>query len=247
MKRLLPFASMVLAGCLASAAPTTGPTLVGLAQGTRTGLFPQPRSGISLPAAEGSGPTMERVVAEFERATGIHLVIGVAARNALAQTPCGLQGPLEIPAARVYPVIESILAQHDFVLLPMHLEEPRMLALETVGGRSRNDVRQNALRVESDALPSLREHSALLVQTVVDLDPIDVRHLANSLRSLLTDNSTQQIVPIGNSNQVLVLGRAPQVADWVELLRAAAARERELMEEHRRRQDAAPKKGGSAN
>jgi hypothetical protein len=72
--------------------------------------------------------------------------------------------------------------------------------------------------VEPDALPAWREHAAVLIQTLVPIEHGDARALANSLRSTLTDENTQQIVALGGTSVILVYGFAPWVASTRALL-----------------------------
>ena len=54
--------------------------------------------------------------------------------------------------------------------------------------------------------------------TVLNLPNTDVRTLSNSLRTMLTDANTQQIIPLGNSNSVLLSGFGSNVAALAKML-----------------------------
>lgn len=240
---VIPILSFALCGCLlapAPAGPSAPPAASAAVQApqsrsasieARVGqMFPPPRSGISLPAGEAGGVSLERLVAEFERATGMRLVVGGETRAQIARTPCGLQGPLEIPASEVYPLVEGLLAQSGFVLLPLHAREPRVAVLESLTGAARGTVRNSAWTVDESDTDLLVDHPAVLVQTVLDLNGIDARALSNAMRSLIVDQNVQQILPLGKADQLLLLGSGRQVAGWAAMLREAAQRERDRPE-----------------
>ncbi len=236
MHASIPFLSVALCGCFLTPAPAAvpAPTAAPAAQARQTGdvaqMFPPARVGLSLPAGEAGGVSLERLIAEFERATGLRLVVGGETRAQVARTPCGLQGPLEIPAAEVYPLVEGLLAQSGFVLLPLHAREPRVAVLENLTGAARNSVRNSAWTVDESEVHLLVDHPAVLVQTVLDLNGIDARALSNAMRSLIVDQNVQQILPLGKADQLLLLGSGRQVAGWAGMLRDAAQRERERPE-----------------
>jgi hypothetical protein len=71
------------------------------------------------------------------------------------------------------------------------------------------------------------------VTTILDLPNTDVRNLSNSVRTMFTDANTQQIIPVGTSDSLIVTGFGSQVAAVVEMLRLvdeAARRSHERQE-----------------
>ena len=59
----------------------------------------------------------------------------------------------------------------------------------------------------------------LLNTTVIHLPHTDVRQLSNSMRTMITDANTQQMLPAGNTNSMVLTGFASNVAALARMLR----------------------------
>lgn len=232
MKFSLVFGLLALSGCLLASTPPTR------AAGSANDFFPVPAQGFSLDAKE-RGPSLLEVVAQFERSTGQHLVVSAETRTALEKTSAGISGKLDVPATEVYSVVEHLLVQGNFVLHVLRTKEPRMLAIENLSTNARTAVRNNALWVEPEQLATFADHPAILITTRLDLESIDVRTLSNSMRTMLTDANTQQIVPLGNSNTLVLTGFGSNVAALARMLTAINEVERAAQ---KRAAETAPKR-----
>jgi len=73
-----------------------------------------------------------------------------------------------------------------------------------------------------------------IVTTVLDLENTDVRTLSNSMRTMFTDQSTQQIIPIGNSNSLLITANGAELASLAKMLRLVDDSARRSAEEARK-------------
>ena len=71
---------------------------------------------------------------------------------------------------------------------------------------SRGNLRRDAAFVASTELARWADHPAFLIRTQLVLPGIDVRTLSNSLRQMFTDAQTQQIIPVGNSDGLILTG-----------------------------------------
>ncbi|MFN0243270.1 MAG: hypothetical protein ACKVWV_10300 [Planctomycetota bacterium] len=183
--------------------------------------FPAPREGLKLAAdlADG-GPVMLDVVNEFSRVTGQTLVIDPQTRMQLQTTKVGLNQDIAVPPDQVYFVVETLLVQRDFALVRLNDREPRMLALYSLAIPNALALRGRAVFVRSDESVLYSRHPALLITTSLDLPYTDVRTLSNSMRSLFQDANTQQIIPVGNTNTLILTGTGSNVFALVEMLRA---------------------------
>jgi hypothetical protein len=212
-----------LASCLgnpAHDAPSSSSASTAQSATAPKDLFPAAKEGISVKAGSDGDMKLAALLNEFSRVTGNTLLITKDTRVALENVSTGLNRNLEIPAPEVYPVVESILAHNDFVLLVYSEREPRLIAVENLNANRRGGLKEAALFVPVDQIAQWSRHSAFLVTTVVDLKYTDVRTLSNSLRTMFTDQNTQQIIPVGNSDTLLITGHAPFVAGLVTTLRA---------------------------
>jgi len=198
-------------------------------------LFPEPKSGISIRLEPGKDMKLDELLAEFSKATGLHLVITKEVASILKQTPTGLTDSLEIPKGEVYPVVESLLIQNEVLLMPLTDHEPRLVAVGSMqmSGQRGGSLRNSAIFVPVEAIPAYARHPAILVTTVINLAYTDVRTLSNSMRTMFTDANTQQIIPVGNSNGLILTGFGPSVASIVAMLKSvddAARRDAEEAE-----------------
>lgn len=234
MKFSLVFGLLALSSCLLASTPATRAGAPAVAND----FFPVPSQGFSIEAKD-HGPSLLEVVTQFERATGQHLVVSAETRTMLEKTPSGISSKLDVPASEVYSVVEHLLVQSHFVLNVLRTKEPRMLAIESLDGTARNTIRGNALWVEPEQLAAFADHPAVLISTRLELDSIDVRTLSNTMRTMITDASTQQIVPLGNSNTLMILGFGSNVVVLARTLTAMNEVERAAQ---KRAAETAPKR-----
>lgn len=181
--------------------------------------FPVPSEGMVLNAPDDDPLTLVDLVHAYGEATGQTILYSDEARNFLESSRVNLAGPLEVPAARVQTTFEAILASHDFLLIPLTDQAPRLLEVVSLQTGARNNVRQHAVLVDEEHLAAAAGHPAVLCTTVIDLPNTDVRQLSNSMRTMITDANTQQMLPAGNTNSLVLVGTGTSVADLVRMLR----------------------------
>ncbi len=216
MKLMLLSTSMLLAACATTneTQPSTanrGPMIAA------NDPFPVPKSGLNLAGDKEQELTLESVLAQFQRVTGVHIVTTPDVESVLARTTAGVSVPLEVPANRVYPTVETLLVQNGFVLTLLTSEAPVMVGVEPAdSGR----ILRRTWFATADDLAIIANHPALSVSTVVTLTNINVRELSNSMRQMFQDPRTQQIIPMGNSNSVMISGRGSDLAGLVRMLKA---------------------------
>lgn len=231
MNLALLIALSIPAGCFL--APATASQRTGNTDSTQTiqarrDPFPTPREGLKLPAATAEAAmTLAELTTEFSRVSGETILIDNKVRQVLQGTTVGLNRALEVPPAEVYFVVETLLVENGLLFSRLSDREPRLLALHSV--QNSGPLRAGALTVPLADLDVWTRHPAFLVTTSIDLPNTDVRTLSNSMRSMLHDANTQQIIPVGNSNTLILTGFGPGVSSLVDMLRATdAAMAREL-------------------
>ena len=164
---------------------------------------------------------MDLALTEFGRVSGFHVIHNQETERMLEQTRVRLSRPMQVPPAVVYSVTENILKRNDYALTAVHHREPRILWVTALNSGQRRGLRSTATAVPEAHLHQWADHPAFLISTVAHLPNTDVRALANSLRTLLTDVNTQQIVPLGSSNMLLIMGFGADVHALVQTLTAA--------------------------
>lgn len=192
-------------------------------------LFPPAKRNIKLRFVEGGGLPLEDVLTELRAATGANFIVSSETRTILANTGSGLQQELEIPATSAWPVVEALLALHELMLVPARRSEPCLVTVYAVAPGARGGggtLKGHAITVASADLPRYAEHVAVLVTTVLDVDPLDARQVSTSLRQMFPDQQTQSVLPV-SSTSLLLTGFAGDVAAMARVLQECAAFERE--------------------
>lgn len=231
MKLILFLGSLLATSCLVGASARTGATH---APGT-TAIDPIPpaKSGITLVVERGAEPVLEHVLTEYERATGVHLVVSRDVSAQLASTSCGLSQTLDIPAGRVHSTIGRLLVQHGFLLTLLQAEEPVLLGVENAQDPT---VRARAWSVPAEEIAAMSEHPALLVSTLVTMRHTNARDLSKSVHQLSMEPNVQQMVPLGRSNSLMLIGRGADVATLAGTLVELDELERQARVEEERRE-----------
>lgn len=215
-------ASVALASCtLATRPPSTEPTRQ---EGACCDLYPAASGDLVIEvAAESPAPTLAEVARSYAEITGQHLVLDAETLSLLETGSCGVQDSVTVPAAEVQSFFEQLLVANDYALHTLRGAAPRLVVIESLRTQARNTVRDSAVIVPSEKLQHLATHPATLVSTVVHLPNTDVRQLSNSMRTLITDANTQQMLPAGNTNAVVLTGFGSQVARFADMLRTIDA------------------------
>jgi hypothetical protein len=181
--------------------------------------FPMPKEGLSIKVGPDGEMKLDALLNEFSRVSGQVLLIGKDVKGILQNTSTGLNRGIEVPAQEVYPVVEAILVQNDLMLVPRSDREPRLLAVESVVANRRGELLEGVIHVSEGQVSAWARHPAFLVTTVIDLPNTDVRTLSNSMRAMLSDKSTQLIIPVGNSNSLIITANGAMLASIVRMLR----------------------------
>ncbi len=195
-------------------------------------VLPPAKNGFTLKVSDGGKPTLEDVLLEMSTATGVHFLMRDQTRSLLRATEFQLPRDLVVPAQAAWQVAEALLVQNDFMIWPMHREDPWLVSVfGRTEGASGGNLKANAIEVDASDLERYAEHSALLVMTMIDIEPLDARQVATSLRQLFPDQHTQSILPM-DSNRLLLTGFAPQLAGLARTLQESAASDRQRLAEN---------------
>ncbi len=191
-------------------------------------LFPTPQEGFTIRAEEQS---LAGLLDEFSRVTGEHILYSVDTGTMLEGSRTQLQRDLEVAPERVYEVVQDLLIQSKFVLTDVRRSEPRMMAVASLDSPQRATIKQDARVVDAEHLDEFAKYSAMLIQTTLHLPNTDVRTTGASMRQLVVDPNTMQIIPIPESNSVILTGFGRNVHSLAQLLQQIdgfSGKEREL-------------------
>ncbi len=196
-------------------------------------LFPAPEMGLQV--SELKSKTISDVLAEFSAITGELLMYSAETEAALAARSTQLLADLDVQPENVYSVMQDILIQNDFALVDVRRQDPRILGIKDLKSSERASIRESARFVPISRLDDYSNDSALIISTVFALQDLDVRTTGSSLRQLVVDPSTMQIVPIPGGNQLLMTGFAREIHRIAQILTsldsaAGSAGERDFQE-----------------
>jgi type II secretory pathway component GspD/PulD (secretin) len=183
-------------------------------------LFPMPSADMVVAVGEqGDSWSVWDMAMDYGRLTNQHFIIDDETKGYLESNRTGLRRSLVVPKAEVQAVFEHVLEQNDFVMLLLRQENPRLLGIVSLQTGSRNNIRSRSLFVPGAELDKWASHKSILITTVVHLPHTDVRQLSNSMRTMITDANTQQMLPAGNTNSMVLTGFASNVTALVHMLK----------------------------
>jgi hypothetical protein len=210
----------VFLAALSSCLVGTGPAPQAQKLSAPSEYFPAPQKGISLQVSAEKMPRLSDLLGEFSRATGMTIVSDESTRRML-EAGCGLNQDVEVPPAQVYGFTESVLSYHGFLLYHLRSESPRLLGVTHPRALNDSSGSIKPVHVPLETLGSWKDHPAFLVQTLLTLDHVDVRVLSNSMRPVFNESRMQQLVPVGNSNSILITAPASMTTNIVEMFERA--------------------------
>lgn len=140
----------------------------------------------------------------------------------LRQAKLRLIGEKRVPIDEIYSFYQIIMFINGFILTKVGPEPLSVVMIQNMqpqGGRA-PQVRNEAVYVTPEELELYSSQVATQVVTVLHLPHTDVRQLGNSLRALTADPSgSQNVVPVGNTNSVILTGFASSVASLARILK----------------------------
>lgn len=178
-----------------------------------------------LPGGDETSMTMLELVLGFADATGQVVLLSDETTRLLEYRRLGLERAVSVPGPEFQALVEELLLEAKFVLTEL-LEEPALFTVRSLDTTARTSSRQYARYVDASSLEACGARPATMFWTVLDLPHCDVRTLSNSLRGLVVDPNTLQIIPVGNSSSMVLQGfgrRLARTCAMLELADAAAA------------------------
>lgn len=199
--------------CLAVVAALSGAPASTLAPIADAPVHPAPQNAIQIPV---SGMTVWDLICGLEADTDTRFVVDDGIREFLAESHLAFSQVVDVPPDSRWSVAETFVAEQGGSFELLRGTGPRLIAIRMAphqtGFRSRF--------VDSDDLDRFSEHPASQIMTVLEAPNTDVRNLSNSLRVLTLDPNQLSIVAAGNSDSIVVRGRASAVLEAVRMIRA---------------------------
>jgi general secretion pathway protein D len=166
--------------------------------------------------------TLEQFVKHCQEVTGFNFTYTQETAATLGRIPLRMYGSKIIPKNDFYPFFQIMMIINEFVCTkigPEHLAVILIQSTQPQAGRGQGGPRKDALYVFPEDLDKFTDQPAVPITTVVDLPHTNVRDLSNSMRQMFTDPQSQQIIPVGNSNSLIITGFGSNVVSIVKMLR----------------------------
>ncbi|MGD2019181.1 MAG: hypothetical protein PVJ89_13755 [Planctomycetota bacterium] len=209
-------------------------------------LFPAASGAMEIALdAEGNGPSYLELISDYAALTGQYVTYSKATRELLAGTDVQLDRSMTIAAEGVQHTTEVLLAQAGLNLAIESVDGPQILRVRNVETEGR-ELRTATRNLDVDGADLARKHPAMLFSMVIPMPTTDARLLFNSIRSMITDPNTTQILPAGGSSGMIIVGHGDWVyetSQWLlsveEQSKLKAAREQEAAKQQEAREAAA--------
>lgn len=150
--------------------------------------------------------TLETFVAICEQETGIAFTYTEETANLLRTSKVRLVGTKRVPKKEFYSFFQIMMIINEFVCSEIGADPLSVVMIDSLRTNSRSTIRSDAIYVPPERLEEYANQPATLITTVIELPNTDVRQLSNSMRSMVTDANTQQMLPAGNTNAMVLQG-----------------------------------------
>lgn len=167
------------------------------------------------------GMTLLQFIKACEQATALQFIVPKDAHDELANETVRMIGTKRIPKRDFYSFFQIIMFIHNFACVEVGAPPLTVIVLQSLSGARGNaqgSVRQKSIYVLPEELDDYADQPATAITTVVTLPNTDVRQLSNSLRSMITNQETLNMVPAGNSDSLILQGFGSQIAQLAKLL-----------------------------
>lgn len=165
------------------------------------------------------GMSLAQFVRVCEQVTGVAFSYTTETSTLLDSEKVRLLGSKRVPKDQFYSFFQIMMIINDFVCSEVGPEPLSVVVIESLRTQARNTVRGDAVLVDPDELDKYANQPATLITTVINLPNTDVRQLSNSMRTMITDANTQQMLPAGNTNAMVLTGFGSQIAALARMLR----------------------------
>lgn len=138
----------------------------------------------------------------------------------LAQAKVRMFGEKRIPKSEFYEFYQILMFIHGFTITKVGPDHLAVYLIQTLTPTKApgSALKDDAIYVEPTDLDKFVDQVATQIMTVLHLPNTDVRTLGNSLRGLTGNDQTGTIMPVANTNSVVLRGFAPSVVAIARIL-----------------------------
>mgnify|MGYP002630666139 CR=1 FL=1 len=164
------------------------------------------------------GMSLEQFVKICQENTGINFTYSKDTGTSLKGANVRMFGPKVIPKDQFYSFFQIIMIINRFVCTRIGPENLSVVVVASLESANRASIKQDALYIAPEEIEAYANQPATLVQTVLHLPNMDVRTMGNSMRQLVVDPNTMQLIPIPESNSVILTGFGSNVSSLTRML-----------------------------
>lgn len=157
-------------------------------------------------------------------ATGKNLTPDKSVATQLVDTKIKMFGQKRIPKAEFYEFYQILMFINGFTITKVGPDHLAVYLIQAMGnqpaGRGAGNLKDEAIYVLPDELDRYADQVATQILTVLHLPNYDVRTLQSTLRPLMPNDQTGSgIMPVGNTQSVVLRGFAPNIVALARILR----------------------------
>ena len=167
---------------------------------------------------EDESVSLFQFVQACQQVTDLNFTWSEATHTILKSQKVLMLGTKTIRKDRFYSFFQVIMIISDFVCTEIGEDDISVIKIDSLTTAARNNLRAGAVYVEPENLADYKDQPATLIMTVVTLPNTDVRQVSNSMRTMITDANTQQMLPAGNSNSMVLVGFGSNVVATANML-----------------------------
>lgn len=164
------------------------------------------------------GMTLEQFVKICQENTGINFTYSQDTVSLLQQTKVRMFGPKVIPKDEFYSFFQIIMIINRFVCTRIGPDNLSVVVVASLDSPARASIKQDAVYISPDEIDEYANQPATLVQTVLHLPNMDVRSMGGSMRQLVIDPNTMQLIPVPESSSVILTGFGSNVSSLSQML-----------------------------
>lgn len=198
---------------------SSAPEPMAAAPAVQESFLPLPSNSTTLSIE--SGTSLRSLVEQMGTLTGVLFRSDAETWGMLESLPCGLDRATQVDSEDAWRFLNDLLLANGMHLTGLRTDGPYLLEILSPQNRSNSFARTRAVLVGVDAMESLSDFSALIVETQVAFEAADARQVSNSLRALISDHNSSMMLPVGDTNSVMITGPLNQVQRITTIMRDA--------------------------
>ncbi len=164
------------------------------------------------------GMTMEQFVQACQDVTGITFTYDTETQSYLANAKVLLIGAKKVPKDDFYSFFQILMVINQFVCTQVGPEPISVIEITSLQTGKRSTIKSSSTYVDPEDLQKYENQPATLITTVIHLPNTDVRQVTTALRAMFPDPNTQQMLPAGNTNSVVLVGFGTNVVALARML-----------------------------